>query len=161
MVYGRGCVAIGDINNWEGVYNASNSQPSGLGIDVWKAITDKYGGDLHKFAKDLEKTNRWESFAGKAERKDDAYKPDRITSKKPDPLNIEWVYVIDPDCGTLSILMFSRDNMFTPGGAIGKGKRDDDGFWNYGHCRYRHKLVIILDTAGQEPDWIALDKMLF
>ncbi len=82
-----------------------------------------------------------------------------ITSENPDPLFIEWVYVIDPTTGMFHILTHNgqarRTVPLDPGEWC---RKEPNGGWNYGHCIYWHELVASLPLAGPEPDWEALEK---
>jgi len=84
----------------------------------------------------------------------------QITSENPDPLFIEWVYVIDPDTGTLSVLGTNGQTRRTvplPPGE--RCRKEPGGGWNYGHCMYWHELVAAFPLTGPEPDWEALEAM--
>ncbi len=81
-----------------------------------------------------------------------------ITSDNPDPLFIEWVYVIDPSAGTFHVL--ANNGKSTPATATLKGewcRSDGNGRWDYGHCVYWHDLVGSFPIGGPEPDWQALE----
>lgn len=103
----RGCLAIGSLYDWKGVYNHFDSYPTGLGPEVWQAIKD---GTYTKLIE--EHPCGWSAFPDKcychdpyfAQRdgsldptsphyREDA--PDgRIESPGEDSF-IEWVYVLD------------------------------------------------------------------
>jgi hypothetical protein len=84
--------------------------------------------------------------------KHDPLVPARITSEDPDPLFIEWVYVVDPEQRTIDILAHRSDGK-TDGPMKGCPVLRDDGYWDYGHCAYRHARVAKVSTDGEEPDW--------
>jgi len=77
---------------------------------------------------------------------------DKITSDDPNPLFIEWVYVVDPEKRTITILTSMSDGITT--GDVSQDTRlRDDGFWDYGHCAYRHIVVCEISLDGDEPNW--------
>jgi len=81
-----------------------------------------------------------------------------ITSDDPDPLFIEWVYVIDPDTGTFSVLGHNGQTRRTVPLPPGEWcRKEPNGGWNYGHCMYWHELVAAFPLTGPEPDWEALE----
>ena len=136
----RGCIAVGTIDRWEGIYNHMDSYPSGLGKEVWNKIRDI---GLDAFVEEI-RNNKDKS---------------RVTSENPDPLFIEWVYIINPKTKSLSLLSHRYDDNFVGSEPTKNVKMEEDGWWNYGHCRCRHDLIIQLDINGKEPDWEALEKM--
>lgn len=84
---------------------------------------------------------------------------DKTTSDNPDPLFIEWIYLLDPTSKTLTILSSRKDENFTPGDCKEEYVKDKDGYYNYGHVRCKHGLVIVLSITGKEPDWEAIQKI--
>lgn len=83
---------------------------------------------------------------------------DKITSDNPDPLFIEWVYVVGPEKRTLTVLSNRSD-----GKTEGAFKKDGptlrkDGYWDYGHCAFRHVKVAEISLDGREPDWEKIEK---
>ena len=81
-----------------------------------------------------------------------------VTSDNPDPLFIEWVYVIDPDSETLHVLAHNgqarRTVPLDPGEWC---RKEPNGGWNYGHCIYWHELAGSFPLNGPEPHWEALE----
>ncbi len=81
-----------------------------------------------------------------------------ITSENPDPLFIEWVYVIDPQTAAFHVLTHNgqarRSIPLPPGEWC---RPDGHGHWNYGHCVYWHELIASLSVHGPEPDWESLE----
>lgn len=75
-----------------------------------------------------------------------------ITNENPDPLFIEWVYIIDPDEKTLKILT-NRGKTSDIGEPVDEPWLRDDGYWEYGHCAYRHARIALVSLDGSEPDW--------
>jgi hypothetical protein len=78
---------------------------------------------------------------------------DEITSHSPDPLFIEWVYVMDDGpCGPRHLDVLASQ---------GFRKRQvpkftaafKSGWWDYGTCVYRHVLIGRFPLSGPEPDW--------
>lgn len=58
----RGCVAIGNTDKWEGVYNHFDSYPQGLGKLVYDHIKGRDAVDLSKFAAELLKYDDWRNY---------------------------------------------------------------------------------------------------
>jgi hypothetical protein len=87
---------------------------------------------------------------------------DQITSEYPNPLFIEWVYVIEPATKKMVVLYHVRDPLHPEGSPIlDEEYKRPDGFWEYGHCAYRHELMAVIDLDGSESDWGALKKRIF
>ena len=80
----------------------------------------------------------------------------QIGSDNPDPLFVEWVYVIDPEERTITVLAHQSDKK-TEGKVREEPIKRDDGFWDYGHCAYQHIEVAKIDLDGAEPDWELLE----
>jgi hypothetical protein len=81
-----------------------------------------------------------------------------ITSDNPDPLFIEWVYVLDPKTATLHVL--SHNGRAKPNGATPEGEwytPMGKGRWDYGHCVYWHELADSFPIGGSEPNWAKLE----
>lgn len=81
-----------------------------------------------------------------------------VTSENPDPLYIEWVYVIDPDKESLEILT-NRGKADDIGEPVDEPWLRDDGYWEYGHCAYRHVRIALVNLDGLEPDWELIGKV--
>jgi hypothetical protein len=83
-----------------------------------------------------------------------------ITSEAPDPLFIEWVYVIEP--ATMQMAVMAA--MSKPGykmREVDAGEQpvlSNDGYWHYGHCAYKHVIVTVVGLTGPDPDWAAIEK---
>ena len=232
----RGCVAIKTKSGWRGIYNHSDSYPTGLGKELWEHLKEK---DLNKFAEELLHYDDWRNYLaggvcpycgrrglsqphsiasaiwnrefGKVRYPDfgtgrfktkqemrDYYRslpawrgceeeiereieqewevrrnirrtgfPDpeakyhkhapldlpkqQITSENPDPLFIEWVYVVEPKQRTMEI--FTNQGFITHGPAGIEPTLSEDGYFDYGHCKYRHVCVAKVSLDYAEPDW--------
>jgi len=90
---------------------------------------------------------------------------DQITSDAPDPLFIEWVYVVNPKTRRLFVLArkyvpmpsdFSLPDEQTWCVLI---ETPEGKAWWYPGCSaaYRHILVAAVDLQGPEPDWEAIE----
>lgn len=153
----RGCVAVGVPLKWEGVYNHCDSYPTGLGVDMWDILRHIRPKD---FAEKLLQQGSWPAFlAAELQNGHDTHLDcEHITNETPDPLFIEWVYIVDPERNMLHILRhesvggldFSRRRPARP--AMLPGRIVD-----YGHCAYKHVLVASLKLDGPEPDWAKLE----
>jgi len=75
-----------------------------------------------------------------------------MTSRNPDPLFIEWVYVINLGKRSLIILANESDNK-TNGAVRNYPILRKDGYWDYGHCAFRHRKVAEIPLDGKEPNW--------
>lgn len=81
-----------------------------------------------------------------------------ITSENPDPLFIEWVYVVDPATATFHVL--SHNGKAKPRSQPRAGelcRKDGNGRWDYGHCIFWHDHVASFPLSGPEPDWQSLE----
>lgn len=77
---------------------------------------------------------------------------DQMTEKNADPLFIEWVYILDPERGTIIVLCHRSDDV-TSGEIRGEPIVRKDGYTDYGHCAYRHIKLCELSVNGKEPEW--------
>lgn len=75
-----------------------------------------------------------------------------ITSEKPDPLFIEWVYVVVPSEQRIKVLCHHRvrDDGDTP---PDEGPVETEEGWDYGNCVYTHKHVGNIHLDEPEPNW--------
>jgi len=85
--------------------------------------------------------------------------PEHITSENPDPLFIEWVYVVDPEHRTMDILTCVSDRKTKGLVRIGPPVLRSDGYWDYGHCAYKHVRIAKIPLDGQEPNWNLLESI--
>ena len=145
----RGCVAVGTPERWVGRYNHSDSYPSGLGKEVWGMLK---GG--------MDPADVLEEFG------------DEITSHRPDPLFIEWVYVMDDGdqpygprnderlhLDVLASQGFVKRRMLNTG--LGATLRPilKSGWWDYGRYAHRYVLIGRFSLSGPEPDWELLEDL--
>jgi hypothetical protein len=149
----RGCVAVGTIDKWTGVYNKAGSLPSRLGRDSWDILHNIYKGNVNKFTEELLEYERWDDFVEKKTK----MSHEHISSEDPNPLFIEWVYVYNPDEKTFAILATNfKEASRNPQVTVEVGK---DGFYDYGNVKCKHDLLMLFDIDGKEPDWEAIEKI--
>ncbi|MEM3658424.1 MAG: hypothetical protein QXQ66_08445 [Candidatus Hadarchaeum sp.] len=228
----RGCVAVKMGNGWVGVYNHSDSYPTGLGKELWDHLKTQ---DLRAFAEELLRYDDWRNylvggtcpycgqrglsqphsirvsvrcvemernFRTKEEirrhyqslpawsmrpeeveraveeeweiirnirrtgypdpkakyHEHGPLQPAYLTSENPDPLFIEWVYVVDPEQRSFDILSSQGVRLDGPvrnGFAVPR----KNGYFDYGHCKYRHVRVARVSLAGEEPNWQLLEEV--
>jgi hypothetical protein len=135
---------------WKGVFNHWDSYPTALGKDVWRFASDEK--NLGLLCESILRAGRWEAFLGQMEPTDD-----HITSENPNPLFIEWVYIIDPDHNMLHVMRhqsvgeedWSKPRIYPP-------QKRPDRVVDYGRFCYKHVLVASLDLDEPEPDWAKL-----
>lgn len=173
----RACIAkASGQDSWQGVYSHYDGYPSGIGREIWRIIhwsyfkksengpqrmtIDDYRDALEKFCKTYiaEHPGGWSSFeAGVCYCHDPLFKKrdgalsGRITSDDPDPLFIEWVYVLDPE--TISMTIYSHIEVSTEEPVRRNPLNLGDGQWDYGHCICRHVRICWIDLMGEEPEW--------
>lgn len=182
----RGCVAVGNPNKWIGLYNHWDSYPSGLGADVWEEwkrnsnlpeellkyddwrsylaggiceYCGKKRGQPHSITVN-EHTNRPGGDPDALYHKHNEGNPSEhhITNENPDPLFLEWIYILNKDERKIHILAHvsmkgyksesARSNRSTGGPFL-----LENGYWDYGHCAFKHELVYTLSMDDPEPDW--------
>lgn len=165
----RGCMAVKTEYGWRGIYHHWDSYPSSLGKELWdfikqsgvEAITDvikQHPGGFSSFPSECYCHSEFAERDGSCAEDSPFYREDapcgiKDSRDNPDPLFMEWVYVIDPNEHTMTILT-SQGDIKTEGEPRSGGpvKRDDE-YWDYGNCAFRHVEVAKVDLDGDEPDW--------
>jgi hypothetical protein len=188
----RGCIAVGTVKNWKGIYNHSDSYPTWMGPELWKHLIRQQlaGKTLAEIGRDILSFDDWRNYlkAGLCEycgqvtgqahsirgdiysQAHDPLKPANaypdpearfhqhndltanhyITSDDPDPLFIEWVYVIDPDRNAVHVLSSKgrpvKNGQHRERPIIANGKTD------YGSSVYWHEPIVTL-SLNDKPDW--------
>lgn len=157
----RGAVAIRqDDGTWKGVYNRYDSYPTGLGRNLFKVIDNT--GNLEQFAEDLLLYDTWENFVDQD--LDIGNRMEHIKSdKNPNPLYLEWVYVIDVKNKKLKVLTNKdvTDKVGTKDISQEEKPKKVDGGWHYGHCVFKHEKVAEYDLSKGEPDWQKLEEKIY
>jgi len=83
-----------------------------------------------------------------------------ITSEDPDPLFIEWVYVIDLNTATFHVLAHNGQARLTVPLLPGEWcRKNPNGGWDYGHCTYWHELVGSFPLTSPGPNWEIVEAM--
>ena len=201
----RGCVAVGTVNKWRGLYNHSDSYPSGLGQELYEHVMRQMltGKTLAEIGDSILKFDDWRNYleggvckycgqmtgqphsirADIAMAADDGVKyPDReakyhkhndlntvaedhITSDNPDPLFIEWVYVLDPKANAIHVLKHESCPMVklkkplemnADGTTKEYTRKLSGGRFHYGHCVYKMTHVGSL-SFDSKPDWEVIE----
>lgn len=168
----RGCVAIGTLKEWKGVYNHYDSYPRELGKNLWNHLNEK---KVDFVVENLLKYDEWEHYLkeGKCSycKKVTACAPHSIrmgivydsecedhqhedtveyyTHKNVDPSYIEWIYIIDKENSKLHILTH-KGTYNNP-----KYKKPLYGEKEYGNyvCWHEHVDSIDLNLLGTEIDF--------
>ena len=83
-----------------------------------------------------------------------------ITSRNPDPLFIQWVYIVNPEKKSLIILANESDDR-TNGAFRNYPILRKDGYWDYGHCAFRHRKVAEFPLDGKEPNWKRIEDEVY
>lgn len=184
----RSCIAIPKGDWWEGVYHHSDGYPYGLGCylfrlaqqvgikEMMEDILSHDGGWSHYFPGPMVtaghgggdnisevRDNQCYCHGYFAER--DGVKPgDRsgvINSQNVDPLSIEWVYIIDPESGVMTILGNERVPEAKPGEPryhveAWSCKELDGSITQYPAGDYVLRFRAAVNLNGPEPDWWAI-----
>ena len=181
----RSCIARVEGDGWRGVYHHSDGYPSGLGCYIFRSIRREWSGDAGAFLDyALSHDGGWSSlfspdptcychghFADRDkikpgdgsgvitgcechERPYISGEPDNMPSC--DPLFIEWIYVIDPDSRTMTILENYGEDIL---GSFDSWLVHLDGTKEAMPKRaYRHRINAVVDLDGPEPDWWDMEK---
>jgi len=83
-------------------------------------------------------------------------KRQHITSEYPDPLFIEWVYIINPRKETITVLHHVCDPRYDSDEQAREEAVKCGDWWDYGHCRYKHFKVAevsVRDAVEGRVDW--------
>ncbi len=67
-----------------------------------------------------------------------------VTSERPGPLFIEWVYIVDPLAREMSVLNFAQAeqlHQYDEASRRDETLQPENLAWNYGHCAFRHLMV--------------------
>jgi hypothetical protein len=192
----RGCIAVGTLKNWKGIYNHCDSYPTWMGPRLWEHLIRQQlaGKTLAEIGRDILSFDDWRNYlkAGLCEYcgkvtgqahsihgdvygqaryplKPSGFYPDpeaqfhehndltadhNITSDDPDPLFIEWVYVIDPEANAVHVLSHQ-------GRTVNKGRYREipvttNGKTDYGTSVYWHEPIVTLAT-NDKPNWTQIE----
>ena len=169
----RGVVALAQGDDWVGVYNHSDSYPTGLGRAVWAHLQSE---GVAKVQEKMLQFDDWRAYlaGGLCEycgekrftQADDAHIHDKdvehYTSKDECQLVIEWVYVLSEQA--LTVLYSTRVATLHPG-QVGEhveawGYRDQDGeMVNFPEGYYVHEVAGTFPLNGPEPVWDEIKKV--
>ncbi len=84
----------------------------------------------------------------------------QITNETADPLFLEWIYVIDPSVKTMTILTHVMKGDHIPGEIKERPELIEDGWWDYGHCAFKHIWVTQVSLRSAiEPDWEGIEEL--
>ena len=169
------------IKQWTGIYCHFDGYPSTKGKEIWEVLhrdfingKDDIGG-LSKIEPEQAiqafidiyikgHPSGWSLFPEKCYCHDrsfvmrDGLRDMTIDYKHPDPLYIEYVYVLDPRKHTMTILEMKDKPDFKAGEIRKKTFVDDEGYTDYGNCAYKHVELITINLLGDEPNWDKIEK---
>lgn len=172
----RACVAYKTEDGWKGVYSHFDGYPMGLGKKIWDILHAKFIGNTGKTG--VENTGDvksaiqsfieiyinghrggWSAFGEVCYCHDPAFvmrdgvHESVVTSNNPDPLFMEYVYILNPEDATMIILAHRGKEKHGP--PRKEPERLPDGTVDYGHCVYWHEEIGTVNLASQwtEPDW--------
>ncbi len=155
----RGCVGIGTLSSWRGIYNHDDSYPKELGKEVWGYLQKiiKKNKDLKNFS-DLLGYESWVGYLHR--RKGTRANTYIITSDFPDPFYMEWVYIVDVHNEMFHVLKGevewkSKEKISTSEKEI-TPRFDGTRVWDYGNSICWHALIASFPIRGPEPDWESL-----
>ena len=84
-----------------------------------------------------------------------------ITSEHPDPLFIEWVYIINPCKETIIVLHHVYDPRYDDYSEVREKPIKCGGWWDYGHCRCKHIKVAevsVRDAIEGRVNWEIIEE---
>jgi hypothetical protein len=145
----RGVIARPHGNGWQGVYFHNGAWPHELGWQLWQAFHSVFDGDAGAMRKALidDHPGGWSQWQVCYCHERDPDGGDAITtSDDPDPLSLEWIWIIsDQDLTVLAHRI---------------AQPDEPGAVNYDHLdlAYKHVQVASLPWNGPEPDWTAMEE---
>jgi hypothetical protein len=153
--YGRGLTFESSFKTKEEMREYYESLPAWRGKEkeIEKAIETEW-----RLRENIEKTGYVDPEC-KFHEHDSLDDPGHITSENPDPLFIEWVYVIDPEHRTVDILAHVSDEKTDGPVRMGSPVLRSDGYWDYGHCACKHIKIARISLDGREPDWNLLQSI--
>ncbi len=154
------CVAFTTKGNcWQANSVFWNGSPPVLGKRLWKVLQGQLAKDtnyptnaLRLFIATYHKGQPvdW-TFFNDAERQ-------KITSQNPDPLFLDYVYLLNPANLTLTILA-SKVSQLKAGVVHSKpSPKPKNGKWDYGHCWAWHEKVWQGKITDPEPNWEKIEK---
>ena len=158
-------------DGYSGIYCHSDGYPTWRGKQIWEIIqglykeTHDYKEAIDKFIKDYIKGHPggWSSFPLSCychRGENESCSNMIVTSKNPDPLFMEWVYILDRDDASMTILkskVVPPENEEMNDVFIDQTERDD-GKWDYGHCISWHSKIDVVKFDGDCPRWDLMEK---
>lgn len=167
---------------WEGIYCHSDGYPTARGKQIWDILHKDFinnkgeagvsnAGDpknaIRAFIDIYIKGHQsgFSSFPDECYCHNPAFvireeiRKANVTSDNPNPLFIEWVYILDEEDCTLTILTGKNNPKAKKDGEIkNEPVKLENGYWNYGHCQYKHIEVAKIDLLGEEPNWEEIER---
>lgn len=148
----KGVIAYKTDIGWKGVYHSNQSNPAALGKDIFEFVQKfKQQGKTTKEAIQYvidEWINAvpqgWSKFPNVLHNVPEADM--RCSSENPNPLYLQYVYILDPDTETMTILgnrgvEAENYKLFKDSPIAIKGTNHDyeNTRWDYGHCIFWHR----------------------
>jgi len=176
----RAAIAFKTEEGWSGVYSHWDGYPTSLGARIWDTIMKEFilnkgeigiandgSRSLQSFVDVYIKGHRggWSSFPETCYchdpefvmRDGDKTQEEFMDQDHSDPLFIEWVYIIDPDMKTLTVLTHGRSKGLEHNKVVDK-KTGEVRKWD--SPKYAHYPVVVLSLNPDiaEPNWEAIEK---